>query len=69
MISTVLSWLGGGAITALSLDEVISQDFVRLAGSRFAAATPFIEFLCDACAVLLGAWSVRERFAMPASHR
>lgn len=36
------------AIAALSLDEVIGQDFVRLAGSRFAVATPFIRFLCDA---------------------
>lgn len=39
------------AKAALSLDEVIDQDFVKLAGSRFAVATPFINFLCEALEV------------------
>jgi hypothetical protein len=38
-------------MAALSLDEVIDQDFVKLAGARFAVATPFIKFLCKALEV------------------
>ena len=40
------------AIAALSLDEVIDRDFVQLAGARFAVATPFMRFLCEALQVL-----------------
>lgn len=39
------------AIAALSLDEVIDRDFVQLAGARFAVATPFMKFLCEALQV------------------
>ncbi|MCB1933903.1 MAG: DUF2461 domain-containing protein [Candidatus Accumulibacter sp.] len=35
-------------IAALSSSEVTREDFVRLAGERFAAARPFVSFLCDA---------------------
>lgn len=39
------------ATSALSLDEVVDRDFVRLAGSRFAVAIPFMKFLCEALQV------------------
>lgn len=39
------------AMAALSLDEVLGQNLVQLAGSRFAVATPFMKFLCEALQV------------------
>jgi len=35
-------------LAPLAADEVIGAGLVKLAGSRFAAATPFMKFLCDA---------------------
>lgn len=38
-------------IGSLSPEEVTSRDLVELVGARFASATPFIGFLCDALGV------------------
>ncbi|EXI87136.1 MAG: hypothetical protein AW11_02746 [Candidatus Accumulibacter regalis] len=39
------------AIANLSPEQVLGKDFASTAGARFAAATPFLKFLCDALAV------------------
>ena len=41
------------AMAALDFDQVVGPGLVRLAGSRFAAATPFMNFLCAALGVSL----------------
>ncbi len=40
-------------LAALSKDEVISKDLVKIVHARFAASVPLVRFLCDAMNVML----------------